>query len=96
MMNGNPLPDQYKVDPRIGGKFYDTIGPFFKYLKKKATPLPESDSEKCDNYGICVNEYPTGSIKFEDKAIPTHTMINHGFITGDNQTGSPWHGMPPL
>ncbi len=68
-MNGMALPDHYKIGPDIGGKFYDVIGPVFNYIKKKATPLPESDSEKCDCCGSCVNECPTGSITIQDKAV---------------------------
>ncbi len=69
LMNGKALPAHYKIDPNIGGKFYDVIGPFFNHLKKKATPLPESDPDKCDFCGTCVNECPTGSISIMDKAV---------------------------
>ncbi len=72
IINGNPLPDKYKVNHSNGGVFYDKIGPFLNYLKKKTTPLPENDSENCDLCGNCVNECPTGSITIKDKAIHFH------------------------
>jgi len=72
MLNGDALPDHYTVDSISGGRFYDTIGPFLNYLKKKTTPLPERDPEKCNLCGICVKECPTDSITIENKVVKFH------------------------
>jgi len=69
MTNGEPLPSCYEIDSSRGGVFYDKVGPCLNYIKKKTTPLPICDSEKCDLCGNCVYECPTDSIKIENKSI---------------------------
>ena len=69
ILKGDPLPEKYEITPSIGGAFYDRIGPFLNYLKKKTTPLPINDSDNCDLCGNCVRECPTGSIKIKDKVL---------------------------
>ncbi len=69
IINGDELPDHYKVDPNSGGRFYDIVGPCLNYIKKITTPLPECDSENCDLCGNCVNECPAGSIAIENKSV---------------------------
>ncbi len=69
MINGDALPDHYKVAPNSGGRFYDTIGPCLNYFKKITTPLPISDSDKCNLCGNCVNECPTDNITIKNKSV---------------------------
>lgn len=69
MTHGEPLPSIYKIDSGQGGIFYDKIGPCLNYIKKKTTPLPICNSEKCDFCGNCVYECPTDSIKIENKVV---------------------------
>ncbi len=71
-MNGESLPAHYDVDPNQGGTFYDKVGPCLNYIKKKSTPLPKSDPEKCDLCGNCVYECPTGSITIVNKTVKFH------------------------
>lgn len=72
ILSGKPLPDEYKITQSIGGAFYDRIGPFLNYLKKKTIPLPVNDSDNCDLCGNCVRECPTGSITTKDKILFFH------------------------
>lgn len=72
VINGRALPARYKIDPKSGGWFYDRLGPILTHLKKAITPLPQSDSEKCDLCGNCVYECPTGSITIENRNIRFH------------------------
>ncbi len=69
MINGDALPDHYKINLNGGDKFYDTIGPCLNYMKKATTPVPACDLEKCNLCGNCVNECPSGSITIKDKAV---------------------------
>jgi ferredoxin len=72
IINGELLPPHYKIEPDKGGVFYDKVGPVFNYIKKKTTPLPISDSTKCDLCGNCIYECPTRSITIENKAVKFH------------------------
>ena len=72
LVNGESLPSCFKIEPDRGGIFYDKVGPCLNYLKKKTTPLPICDSEKCDLCGNCVYECPTSSITIENKAVKFH------------------------
>jgi ferredoxin len=72
MMDGKVLPDCFLIDPNSGGGFYDAIGPLLNSLKKKTTPLPVYDPEKCNLCGNCVNECPTESIKIENNCVRFH------------------------
>ncbi len=72
IMNGESLASHYKIEPDQGGIFYDRVGPILNYIKKKTTPLPISDSMKCDLCGNCIYECPTRSITIENKAIKFH------------------------
>jgi len=73
MTSGEPLPAHYQIDPDRGGIFYDKVGPCLNYIKKKTTPLPESDPQKCDLCGNCVYECPTGSIMVENNLVKFHS-----------------------
>lgn len=73
MTSGEPLPAHYRIDPDRGGIFYDNVGPCLNYIKKKTTPLPESDPQKCDLCGNCVYECPTGSITVENNLVKFHS-----------------------
>lgn len=73
LINGESLPSCYEVEPGRGGIFYDKVGPCLNYIKKKTTPLPICDSEKCDLCGNCVYECPTGSITIENKTVKFHS-----------------------
>ena len=68
-IDGKTLPEDYKISPNIGDKFYNSIGPCLNYIKKKTTPPPKCDSQKCNLCGICKNECPTDNISIEDKSI---------------------------
>jgi len=72
IMNGKSPASHYKVESEQGGVFYDTVGPVSNYVKKKTTPLPISDTEKCDLCGNCTYECPTRSITIENKTIKFH------------------------
>jgi flavodoxin/Fe-S-cluster-containing hydrogenase component 2 len=72
MIAGDPVPAHYQIDPKRGGKFYDIIGPCLRFIKIKTTPLPKSDSEKCDLCAVCVNECPTGSITIQNNTVTFH------------------------
>jgi ferredoxin/flavodoxin len=72
ILNGESLAPHYKVESERGGLFYDKAGPVLKYIKKKTTPLPVSNSEKCDLCGNCVYECPTRSITLENKMVKFH------------------------
>lgn len=63
------LPNVYTIDPKQGGVFYDTIGPYLTFLKKKITPLPECNFENCTQCGNCIYECPTKSIGIENAKI---------------------------
>jgi Fe-S-cluster-containing hydrogenase component 2/flavodoxin len=69
LIHGDPLPSRYAVEPARGGRFYDTVGPWLNYIKKKTTPLPVCDPETCDLCGTCVYECPTNSITIENKTV---------------------------
>lgn len=69
LIHGESLPSCYEVGPGSGGVFYDKVGPFLSYIKKKSTPLPVCDHENCDLCGNCVHDCPTGSITIEQKRI---------------------------
>jgi ferredoxin len=70
--NGELLSSQYKIESDEGGIFYDTVGLILKYVKKKTTPLPVSNSGKCDLCGNCLYECPTRSITIENKTVKFH------------------------
>lgn len=72
IINGRTLPAHYKINPKVGGRFYNILGPILTYIKKVITPLPQSDTEKCDLCGICVNECPTESITIDNSTILFH------------------------
>lgn len=72
LINGESLPSCYEVKPSGGGIFYDKVGPCLNYIKKKTTPLPICDSDKCDLCGNCVYECPTDSITIENKTVQFH------------------------
>jgi len=72
IMNGESLASHYKIEPDQGGIFYDKVGPILNYIKKKTTPLPISDSMKCDLCGNCIYECPTRSITIENKVVKFH------------------------
>ncbi|WP_372682967.1 hypothetical protein [Desulfosarcina sp.] len=72
VINGGALPARYKIDPKSGGRFYDIIGPILTHLKKAITPLPQSDSEKCDLCDYCVYQCPTDRITIENRNIKFH------------------------
>ncbi|MBU1343031.1 MAG: EFR1 family ferrodoxin [Proteobacteria bacterium] len=63
------LPDHFRVSPDIGGKFYNSIGPWLTYLKKKTTPIPKWDAQKCNFCGNCAYECPTDTITIQNKSI---------------------------
>ncbi len=69
IVDGESLPSPYRIDQSQGGFFYNKIGPIVNYIKKKSTPLPISDSSKCDLCGNCLYECPTRSISIENKAV---------------------------
>jgi ferredoxin/flavodoxin len=73
IMNGESLASHYKIESNQGGIFYDKVGPIINFIKKKTTPLPVSDSEKCNLCGNCIYECPTGSITVENKTIKFHS-----------------------
>src|SRR3990172_1062982 len=72
IMNGKSPASHYKVESEQGGVFYDTVGPVSNYVKKKTTPSPISDPEKCDLCGNCTYECPTRSITIENRTIKFH------------------------
>ena len=72
LINGDSLPSCYQVESSVGGIFYDKVGPCLNYIKKKTTPLPICDAEKCDLCGNCVYECPTESITIENKTVKFH------------------------
>lgn len=72
LISGRALPAHYKLNPKNSGRFYNILGPILTYTKKVITPLPQSDSEKCDLCGNCVYECPTGSITIENRSISFH------------------------
>ncbi len=72
LISRRELPAHYKINPKDGGRFYDILGPILTYAKKIITPLPKSDSEKCDLCGNCVYDCPTDSITIEDKTVKFH------------------------
>ncbi len=69
IIQGDAMPERFKIDPHSGGRFYNTVGPFLNFLKKKTTPLPENDPETCTLCGNCINECPTNSIRIENKTV---------------------------
>ena len=73
LINGESLPSCYEVNPACGGMVYDKVGPCLNYIKKKTTPLPICDSEKCDLCGNCVYECPTNSITIANKTVKFHS-----------------------
>jgi len=72
IINGEPLASDYKIESDKGGIFYDKIGPILNFIKKKSTPLPVIDSEKCNFCGTCIYECPTGSISIEKNTVQFH------------------------
>jgi flavodoxin/Fe-S-cluster-containing hydrogenase component 2 len=64
-----PLGDDYLVDRPRGRRFYDVVGPCMAWLKKKGTPVPESDPAACDLCGACVAECPSRSIRIQDRKV---------------------------
>lgn len=72
MINGEPVPLHYRIASTHGGIFYDNVGPILNYIKKKTTPLPVSNPDKCDLCGNCVYECPTESITVENKLVKFH------------------------
>ncbi|MCG8688220.1 MAG: EFR1 family ferrodoxin [Desulfobacterales bacterium] len=72
IIHGTALPEHFQIDSISKGVFYDTIGPYLNALKKKATPLPEVDSDACTLCGNCVKECPSNSIKVNDKQVQFH------------------------
>jgi ferredoxin len=69
LINGEALESNYKIDYAQGGFLYNKIGPIVNYIKKKSTPLPISDSTKCDLCGNCLYECPTRSITIENNSV---------------------------
>lgn len=76
LLHNKPISEIYKVDSKKGGNFYNTIGPWLTYFKKKVTPLPKCDPNICTLCGNCVYECPTKSIKIEKQ----HVVFNNSCI----------------
>jgi ferredoxin len=68
-MRGEAMPGVYRVDPSEGGHLYDILGPCLTWLKKKTTPEPECDRDRCDLCGNCVYECPTKNIRINDRVV---------------------------
>ncbi len=69
IVDGIELPEQYKIDPKRGSKFYDRFGVIANYVKKKAIRPPKVNHEKCDLCGNCVYECPLNNITVKKKTI---------------------------
>jgi len=70
------LPEDYKIDPKKGSKFYDRFGIIANHVKKKMINPPTVDHEKCNLCGNCVYECPLDNITVKNKAI----QVSHNCI----------------
>ena len=73
IQNNTPLSPEFLVDKKVGGRFFNILGPILTKLKYTITPPPECDHEKCKLCGTCVYECPVDNFSIVNKKVEVNS-----------------------
>lgn len=72
LQRNTPLPSDFIIDKKKGGRFFDMLGPILTKIKYAVTPPPECDHDSCHLCGTCAFECPTDNFSIEGGKIHVH------------------------